>query len=310
MADAIIRFITGKKTKWLIVALGFAAMFLATPEAIKDLTTTDATAFLPHTARSTQVVQREKELPRDRPSRRSWSTHVIVEALTASDIAKINADRAKFTPPLRVDKQVSTAIPATNREAAVVTIELPTDPKPVDTVPKVRDIVRANNPDGLQAHVSGEGGFIADESSAFNGLNSKLLYASIAVVAVILLLTYRSPWLWLVPLFVVAMADQVASGIVNAMAQHGTIILNGENSGILKVLVFGAGTDYALLIIARYREELHYFENRYEAMRRALKQAAPAILASGITVTLALLSLMFSTLNSDASLDRSGRSES
>jgi RND superfamily putative drug exporter len=106
----------------------------------------------------------------------------------------------------------------------------------------------------------------------------------------------------LVPLFVVAMADQVASGIVNVMAQHGVIVLNGENSGILRVLVFGAGTDYALLIIARYREELHFFEDRYKAMQQALKQAAPAILASGITVTLALLSLMVSTLNSDVSL--------
>jgi len=301
MANAMIKFITGRKTKWLIVVLGFAAMFMATPEAIKDLTTTDATAFLPHTAQSTQVVQREKELP----SGQTISTIVVYSRggakLTATDFAKINADR-KQLEPLAVKNEVSPPVPSTDLEAAIVTIQLPTDPKPVVTVPKVRAIVHNNNPPGLVAHVSGEGGFIADESSAFNGLNSKLLYASIAVVAIILLLTYRSPWLWLVPLFVVAMADQVASGIVNAMAQHGTIILNGENSGILKVLVFGAGTDYALLIIARYREELHYFEDRYEAMRRALKQAAPAILASGITVTLALLSLMFSTLNSDASL--------
>jgi RND superfamily putative drug exporter len=301
MSNAIIKFITGRKTKWLIVALGVAAMFAATPEAVKDFTSTDATAFLPHTAQSTQVVQREKELP----SGQTISTIVVYSRdgakLTATDFGKINSDRSDLEP-LAVKNQVSPAIPSVNGQAAIVTIQLPTDPKPAVSVAKVRTIVHANNPDGLSANVSGEGGFIADETNAFSGLNNRLLYASITVVAIILLLTYRSPWLWLVPLFVVAMADQVASGIVNAMAQHGTIVLNGENSGILRVLVFGAGTDYALLIIARYREELHYFEDRYEAMRRALKQAAPAILASGITVTLALLSLMFSSLNSDASL--------
>ncbi len=190
MTNAIIRFITGRKTKWLIVALGIAAMFAATPEAVKDLTTTDATAFLPNTAQSTQVVQREKELP----SGQTISTIVVYSrdsgTLTAADFAKINAD-SKAMAPLAVKNEVSPAIPSVNRQAAIVTIQLPTDPKPSVSVTKVRAIVHADNPAGLQVNVSGEGGFIADQTSAFSGLNSKLLYASIAVVAIILLLTYE-----------------------------------------------------------------------------------------------------------------------
>jgi RND superfamily putative drug exporter len=301
MTDAIIKFLTGRKTKWLLVALGLAAMALATPNAGKNEVTTDPTAFLPKSAQSTQVIEREKELPKGQSISAIIVYSRVDESLTPADFAKMRHDQAALMG-LAVKKQVSPPIPSKNHQAALVTIALPNDPKPTVTVGEVKAIVHANNPSGLQANVSGEGGFIADEFNAFSGINNKLLYASISVVAIILLLTYRSPWLWLVPLFVVGMADQVASGIVNALAAHGHIILNGENSGILRVLVFGAGTDYALLIIARYREELHFAKDRYVAMAQALRRAAPAILASSITVVLALLSLTVSSLNSDRSL--------
>jgi RND superfamily putative drug exporter len=301
MKNPIISFITGHKTKWLLVALGLIAAAVATPYAIKDELTTDQTAFLPKTAQSTQVVQREKELPKGQRI-----TAIVVYSrqgtvLGPADLAKISQDRAALEP-IALKSGVSAAVLSKSHQAVLVTIALPGSVEPSISVPKLRSVVHAGNPSGLQVNVSGEAGFIADESNAFNGINSKLLFASIAVVAVLLLLTYRSPWLWLVPLVVVALADQVASGIVNALAQHGSIVLNGESSGILRVLVFGAGTDYALLIIARYREELHYVKDRYKAMARALHRAAPAILASSITVALALLSLSFSSLNSDRSL--------
>lgn len=129
------------------------------------------------------------------------------------------------------------------------------------------------------------------------------MLATILVVALVLLLTYRSPWLWLVPLVVVGLGDQTASGIVYLLAKHAGLVVNGESAGILRVLVFGAGTDYALLLIARYREELRLEDDRHLAMRRALLRAGPAILASAATVTASLLCLgLVSTLNNDRSL--------
>jgi putative drug exporter of the RND superfamily len=129
-----------------------------------------------------------------------------------------------------------------------------------------------------------------------------LLLASAAVVAVLLLFTYRSPFVWLVPLLAVAFANQAASGAVYGLAKHAGLTVNGQSGGILPVLVFGAGTDYALLLIARYREELRRHEDKHEAMAFALGKAGPAVLASGGTVIMGLLCLLVADLNSNRSL--------
>jgi RND superfamily putative drug exporter len=122
-------------------------------------------------------------------------------------------------------------------------------------------------------------------------------------VALVLIITYRSPFLWLVPLAVIGIADQVASAIVYLLARYQGLVVNGESAGILRVLVFGAGTDYALLLTARYREELREHEDRNVAMGKALLGAGPSILASSATVTISLLVLgLASTLNNDRSL--------
>jgi RND superfamily putative drug exporter len=113
----------------------------------------------------------------------------------------------------------------------------------------------------------------------------------VTVVALLLLLTYRSPWLWLVPLAVIGLADQVAARLVNLASTLTGFVIDPASLGITSVLVFGAGTNYALLLIARYREELRRYQDRHDAMRAALREAAPAILASSSTVVLALLSL-------------------
>jgi putative drug exporter of the RND superfamily len=120
---------------------------------------------------------------------------------------------------------------------------------------------------------------------------------TVAVVAVLLLITYRSPILWLVPLISVGFADRLATALVYLLAKAGVVTVNGQSQGILTVLVFGAGTDYALLLIARYREELKRHENRHEAVRIALRASFPAILASGATVAISLLCLLAAQLN-------------
>jgi RND superfamily putative drug exporter len=160
-------------------------------------------------------------------------------------------------------------------------------------VEALRTAVRDGLPEGLTANVTGGPAFTTDIGKVFDGADVTLLGATAGVVALLLLITYRSPWLWLVPLGVVGTGDQVASKGIDVLSRFSDVSADGAVKGIVSVLVFGAGTNYALLVIARYREELRRVEDRHEAMRRALASAAPAILASSSTVVLALLSLGF-----------------
>ena len=136
----------------------------------------------------------------------------------------------------------------------------------------------------------------------FSGIDGKLLYSTVIVVVVILLLTYRSPILWLLPVISAGVALVTAQGVIYLLAKNAGLTVNGQSQGILTVLVFGAGTDYALLLVARYREELRRHEDRHEAMAFALHRAAPAIIASALTVILGMLCLTVAEMNSTAGL--------
>ena len=157
-------------------------------------------------------------------------------------------------------------------------------------------------PSTLEAKLTGPEGFLADISNVFAGADFALLGTTALVVMVLLLITYRSPSLWLIPLLIVGTADGMAGGLATRVAGWFDVTLDASITGILSVLVFGAGTDYALLLISRYREELLAYENRREAMARAWRESAPAILASGGTVILALLTLSFATLEGNRGL--------
>ena len=132
----------------------------------------------------------------------------------------------------------------------------------------------------------------------FKGIDSTLLYSAVAVVIVILLITYRSPVLWLLPVVSSGVALITAQAVIYLLAAHAGLTVNAQSAGILYVLVFGASTDYALLIVARYREELRRHDRRHPAMAEALRRAGPAIIASATTVILALLTLSAAELNS------------
>jgi putative drug exporter of the RND superfamily len=166
-----------------------------------------------------------------------------------------------------------------------------TDAQTATAVDALRTAVRDGLPSGLTANVTGGPAFTTDIGAVFDGADVSLLVTTAVVVAVLLLVTYRSPWLWLVPLTVVGTGDQVASKTLDALSRVTSVSADGAVKGIVSVLVFGAGTNYALLLIARYREELRRVEDRHDAMRRALASAAPPVLASSSTVILALLSL-------------------
>jgi RND superfamily putative drug exporter len=145
-----------------------------------------------------------------------------------------------------------------------------------------------------------------DLGAVFEGINGRLLAAAAIVVAVLLLITYRSPFLWFFPLLVVGFADRLATAALYGLARAFDFSTSGQSVGIMAILVFGAGTDYALLLIARYREELRRHERPADAMAVALRQAAPAILASGGTVMLGLACLLAADLNSNRSLGPAG----
>jgi RND superfamily putative drug exporter len=168
-----------------------------------------------------------------------------------------------------------------------------------DAADKVRDIAKI---DGVTVHLAGYGGQAADASEAFSGIDTNLIYIALGVVILILLVTYRSPILWLLPIISAAVSYMIAGGVVYLLAKYADLTVNGQSQSILGILVIGAGTDYALLLVARYREELRRHEDRHEAMAFALHRAAPAILASAATVVIGMLCLSFADLNSTAGL--------
>jgi RND superfamily putative drug exporter len=163
----------------------------------------------------------------------------------------------------------------------------------------IKPIAEAN---GFTPYVTGPGGLLGDLFGAFGSIDSTLLLTTLAVVAVILIVVYRSPILWIIPLLSSLFALSTAGGIIYLLAKNDIIDVDGQSQGILSVLVIGAATDYALLLIARYREELHFTDNRFVAMRAAYKGVWEPILASGSTVAISLLVLLFSQLTNTAGL--------
>jgi RND superfamily putative drug exporter len=217
------------------------------------------------------------------------------DALTAEDRQVIGA-KVKELQELAAEGRQAFPVFAEDGAAAFIGVPLATD-TPEDELEKpvtaIRETASADLPDGLESQATGGPAFTVDLSRVFDGADVRLLITTACVVALLLLLTYRSPWLWLVPLSVVGVADQVAATAVDVASRLLPFSVDGQSTGITSVLVFGAGTNYALLLIARYREELRREDSRYDAMRVAWSQAAPAILASSGTVVLALLCLGF-----------------
>lgn len=176
----------------------------------------------------------------------------------------------------------------------VVPIESASATDTIDKVKDLRETLADEVPEGTTSAVTGPAGIEADLAEVFAGANFRLLAVTAAVVAVLLILTYRSPVLWVIPLLVVGIADRVAAVLATHVMAALDVAWNESTIGILSVLVFGAGTNYALLLISRYRDELGRTESRHEAMRVALRGSVEPILASATTVVLGLLTLFLS----------------
>ena len=312
--------LTGRVTKWVVLAAvlvltGILGVFSTKLTSVQN---NEASSWLPESAESTKVLDELSQSvdPNDIP------TLVVYHrdgGLTDDDLAAMEADGAEIADLDGVTDQ-GVLTPAAAEAAAAQGAPVPTlvsEDEEVaylyfvlnfgadgwnaipDAAEEIRDIATI---DGGEVHLAGYGGQAADSAEAFEGIDTNLIFATLGVVIVILLFTYRSPILWLLPIICAVVANTIATGLVYLLAKYAGLTVNGQSQAILSILVIGAGTDYALLLVARYREELRRHEDRHEAMAFALHRAAPAIFASAATVAVGMLCLSVAELNSTAGL--------
>jgi putative drug exporter of the RND superfamily len=300
---------SGRWSKWVVLGFWIAVLVVAGPLAgrLNSAQQNDASSWLPNNAESTQVVELAKRfVPSD-----VFPALVVYErpggTITPADRAKAAADAERFAAVKDVSGKVVGPIPSEDGRALQVVVPIRIEEEGngwEELAPRIEELRSIAQADAgnLGVYVTGPAGYFADSSKVFSGFDATLLYLTAAIVIVILLVTYRSPVLWLLPLTCVFVALTSAQAVIYLLARDGTLTVNGQSAFILTVLVFGAGTDYALLLTARYREELRRHEDRHEAMAVALGRAVPAIIASAATVVLSLLCLLVAELASTKSL--------
>jgi RND superfamily putative drug exporter len=265
-----------------------------------------AVSGLPHTDQSWIVSQRQAQLPAS-----AIEPAIVVfyrtnhQRLTNKEVSAIRALSNVVSHAVALAAPTSNSYPlgpvSVSRDGRVAILSIAISSAPNDNavstrVLALRAALQSHRIQNIDTAVTGAPGFTTDLGRVFNGADTTLLLATVLVVALLLIATYRSPVLWLIPLLVVGMADQVAATLAAHLAPHVGIRLDGASTGIAQVIVFGAGTDYGLLLIARYRDLLRRETNRFVAMREAVRRTSESIFASATTVTLALACLLSASL--------------
>lgn len=314
----------GRRALWLAVSAAVIWLVIgswAGPLAgsLSEVQENDAATFLPASSEST-VVSEEQALFADNPS------IPILTVITHPDRSPLTeVDRVPITEFLTGVPQLTLAdgsrvgtfldseqllpLPSEDGKALLVNISVNGDVGGERTESgefvfiEITNLIReyAVTFDTLQINITGPGGFLADLIKVFGAIDGALLLATAIVVAIILIFVYRSPVLWLIPLVSAGFALAVSSGIVYILADNDILVLNGQSQGILTVLVFGAGTDYSLLLVSRYREELHKYAVHTDAIGAAIKGVRAPIIASAATTSIGLMCLLLSELNSNKS---------
>ncbi|WP_436498711.1 MMPL family transporter [Actinokineospora sp. HUAS TT18] len=294
--------------RWLVPAL-FVLVWLVVggvggPFAgkLSEVAEQDNALFLPRSAEATQVSELDKQLL----GAQAIPAIIVAErgsGITEADDRYLAGRLADITAAPGVDAPTGRWLPSPTSGAArqlVITVADGTDPKVA--IAAVREALDRDRPDGLTVLATGPAAIIADLITAFGGIDGLLLIVAGAVVALILVMVYRSPVLPILVLLSAVFALGLASLVVYLLAKNDVIDLNGQSQGILSILVFGAATDYALLLVSRFREELRDTADRFAAMRTALRSTIEPIAASAGTVILGVLCLLFSDLNSNRGL--------
>ena len=291
---------TVRWAKWLVLVLwvAVAVVLFAPSNKLSGAQNNDAVNYLPRNAESVKALNLEKKFPGS-----NLTPAVVVfhraGGLTKADLAKVRSDREKVAGlDLKGVLKPAPLVPSRNGEAAIFSVPIKSGVTPA--VKEIRGQLGEGSR-GLDIKVAGPAGFSADSDAVFGSVDLKLLLATAIVVILLLLLTYRSPLLWLLPIATLALAVISARAAAYGLTRAGFTV-SSESGGIQNALVFGVGTDYALLLIARYREELRRHADRHVAMVKALRRAAPTIIVSALTVTLSLLCLLGAELNSNRGL--------
>ncbi|MDQ3052442.1 MAG: efflux RND transporter permease subunit [Actinomycetota bacterium] len=257
----------------------------------------DNASFLPATAESTKVNEIQPRF-----AEAAIIPAIVVyereSGITPEDISAAEDDVAQISELNGLVGAISPPIPSEDGQALQVIIPLDANlgDELSTIVTDIREIVADGDIDFVS--VTGPGGIIADFGEAFGDIDGFLVIVTALVVAFILVLVYRSPVLPVVVLVGAALALGVSAVVVYGLVKAEVITLNGQSQGILLILVFGASTDYALLLVSRFREELHHSQDKYDAIRKALRGALAPIVASAVTVILGVLCLLLSDLNS------------
>jgi putative drug exporter of the RND superfamily len=269
----------------------------------EDAQENETVSFLPGKAESVKSLEAVKRYPGG-----ELAPAVIVYerrgGLTAADRRRVTEDQRSFQSD-RPSNALPPQEPVFSRNGDAALFSLPIratgDSERFEAaMDSIRERVSGER-GGLTVKVTGAAGYGADAIKVFGNINGTLLLATALIVLILLIFIYRSPIFWAIPFFTVLLAESSARGFGYLIAEAG-VTINGQSGGILPVLVFGAGTDYALLLVSRYREELRRHEDKHAAMRVALRTAGPAIVASGLTVIAALLTLTLAEVNGTAGL--------
>jgi len=301
---ALARFVTGRRTKWLVLLAWIVLLIpmFALAGKLAGVTDNRTESFLPPGAESTEVLRLVEQRFPGGETVNGLVVYRRAGGLQPADLDRIAADTTAAADKLPLVGEPSEPVVSPSRDVAFVSFSVPDDN---DKIPQwgkdLRAAVHSGTADGLEVFVTGGLGYNADFEEVFGDIDTKVLGVTVVLVLVLLGLIYRSPLIALIPLFVVFMAFNIAEGLVYLYADSGgTVSDNGAT--ILVVLMFGVGTDYCLLLVSRYREELRRFEDKHEAMEHALQRAGPAILASGLTVALTMLVLLLADVGSTHSL--------
>ena len=289
----------------LVVALTGVIMSIKSPAALVSKTSTGLSPSIAQSAAVEEILSRAKA-DKYQPAIIVFRTK-DASPITTSQYTELNKSLQEaasnihsYASPISHTKKPDIAF-------AIIQVDVSSkdDTKTAKQVTDIRKSLKSA-PGNITVQVTGGPAFTTDIANVFNGADTKLLIATVLVVAILLIFTYRSPFLWLIPLTVVGIAEQLTTKVVALFAPHLGFVIDPAASGITSVLVFGAGTDYSLLLIARYKDELHRNDSRFIAMSKAWKRTFEAIAASGFTVILSLLTLLLASVASTRAIGISG----
>lgn len=294
----------------LLIALWFGAGAVGGPTfgKISSVSTNDQASFLPASADSTKVQALQTRFTDSKsiPAIVVYESDSVITPVQIGSYAQLNQKFMDVDGVVQPENGAKTTvigpIVSDDKKAVEFIVPISESAEIKTTVPELRTVANQNTPDGVSAYVTGPAGLNADLIKAFSGIDGILLYVALGAVFIILLLVYRSIVLPFIVLLTSIFALSAAIFVVYWFAKWDWIQLNGQSQGILSILVIGAATDYALLLVARYREAFGHVASRWDAITQAVRGSFEPILASAATVIVALLCLLFSDLNSNRSL--------